>query len=213
MNVTATELAALLTVSKARVSQYVAEGKLKGCYTGDGRARRFDVELCRRALSGRLDAAQMMGNGADTRRALRDLAEMADGDADAVPKQGEPKPQSFDGRLNPTDPDRYELARADKAEQDARKARRDNEREEGNWVLAAEVERQTARLMAREVGGFETVLRDGARVVADQLGVDFRVVRQLLMQTWRQHRTERAGSLDRDAQAEVMTDAERAEDI
>ena len=49
-----TELAARLAVSKARVSQYVSEGKLDGCYVGEGRARRFDLDKVATALGRRL---------------------------------------------------------------------------------------------------------------------------------------------------------------
>ena len=39
VQVNATTLAQRLGVSKARISQYVAQGTLAGCFTGEGRAR------------------------------------------------------------------------------------------------------------------------------------------------------------------------------
>ena len=65
------DLAKALNVSKGRVSQYVSEGKLAGCFTGDGRARRFDLGKAATALGRQLDPGQMMGNGAGTRAAIR----------------------------------------------------------------------------------------------------------------------------------------------
>ena len=49
MQVNATTLAQRLGVSKARISQYVAQGTLAGCFTGEGRARRFDLDLVQKA--------------------------------------------------------------------------------------------------------------------------------------------------------------------
>lgn len=198
-NLNATELAARLDVSKARISQYVSEGKLDGCYTGEGRARRFDIEKVSAALGRRLDPGQMMGNGSETRKALRNIEA---GEAPA------PRAQKSDAPLLPNDPDRYELARILNAEEDARRKRRDNERDEGRWVLAEEVARHTARTMAQEVAQFETALRDGARAVADALGVDFREVRKIMMDQWRAHRAGRSQQLQAESSAAPMTDTE-----
>lgn len=200
----ATELAARLDVSKARISQYVSEGKLDGCYSGEGRARRFDMERVAIVLGKRLDAGQMLGNGASTRAALKDLA------ADPAPFAFDPAPRekrdgSHDGALPGNDPDRYELARIQNAEEDARRKRRDNERDEGRWVLAEEVERHAASALSKEIAQFEAVLRDGARLVADTLGVDFREVRKLLLNQWRSHRAAQASKLSAGAQSATMT--------
>lgn len=198
VQVNATTLAQRLGVSKARISQYVAQGTLAGCFTGEGRARRFDLDLVQQALHQRLDPGQMLGNGAGTRAALRDL--------DAPTPRTTPRTDSL---LEPRDPDRYELARILNAEEDARRKRRDNERDEGRWVLADEVERISGQALAREIGLFEAVLKDAARAVADGLGVDYREVRQILMAEWRSYRTARAGQIRGLAEAAQMTDAER----
>lgn len=204
----ATELAARLDVSKARISQYVSEGKLDGCFSGDGRSRRFDLDKVQAALGKALHPGQMLGNGAATRRALRDLV-----DDDAAPMPAPPKPPKSGSALDPRDPDRYELARILNAEEDARRKRRDNERDEGRWVMAEEVQRQTARAMAQEVAQFETVLRDAARAVADRFGLDFREVRKVLMDQWRDHRGSRSALLVEGADAAAMTDTEKAAQV
>lgn len=206
---TASELAARLGVSKGRVSQYVSGGQLAGCYSGDGRNRRFDVAKCAMALGKRLDAGQMMGNGSATKRSIVDLMTQADEDTPAKP----PQRQRTDGPVALTDPDRYELARIDKAEQEARRLRRQNAQEEGLYVLASEVERQVARVVGQEVAEVETVLREAARAVADALGVDFKAVRKVLMDKWREHRAARVEVLSAEADAAGMTDAERDGDI
>ena len=201
-NLNATELATKLDLSKARISQYVSSGKLDGCYTGDGRARRFDLDKVKAALRKNLDLGQMSGNGLATRRALRTLTE---DDAPAPPAA----PRKTDGAMDPRDPDRLELATIQIKEEEARRRRRDNARDEGLWVLAEEVERHTARALAQEIGRFELVLRDGARLIADRLGVDYRSARAALMETWREHRTARAPQIAAEAEAAPMTDAER----
>lgn len=207
MQVNAARLADALGVSRARISQYVSSGVLTGCFTGEGRQRLFDVDLATAALKGNLDRGQMMGNGAATKKALREIVEGGGPPTTKpAPKVTQSRP---DGVLPSSDPDRYELARTQSAEEDARRKRRDNERDEGRWVIAAEAEQATARLVSQEIGKFETVLRDGARSVADKLGVDYRETRQILMQVWREYRSRRATELMTDAQSTALTEAER----
>lgn len=204
------ELAARLGVTRGRVSQMVAEGKLEGCYTGTGRARKFDLAKVAAVLPQKLDPGQMMGNGAGTKRALAALRE----DVDApVPTPAPPPRQRESGELSPNDPDRYELARTQKAEEEARRLRRQNAEAEGQYVLASEVQLQVARQIGQEIAEVETVLRDGARRVADKLGVDFKAVRALLIETWRAHRGARVEHLRERADAARLSDAERDQDI
>lgn len=214
-----TDLAKALQVSPGRVSQYVSEGKLEGCYTGAGKARRFDLGRVAVALGRQLHPGQMMGNGAETRKALNALkiGQPAVDDGEDVGRlaSGPVKPaaQRDGGLLVSTDPDRYELARTQKAEEEARRLRRMNAEAEGTYVLAAEVERQVARLIAQEIAEVEAVLRDGARRVADKLGVDFKAVRQIMVEQWRMHRATRSDVLADVAQAAVPSDAEQEQDI
>lgn len=196
-----TELAARLAVSKARVSQYVSEGKLEGCYVGEGRARRFDLDKVAHALGRKLHPGQMMGNGATRRDALRQLA------TDEPPAPSSPGSR-FDGPLPVADADRYEMARTLKAEEEARRLRRQNMAEEGTWVLAEEVERRSSRALAQEVAQFETLLRDAARAVADDFGLDARAVRKVLMDKWRAYRADRVQELTALAEGAEMTQAE-----
>jgi len=200
-----TELAARLAVSKARISQYVSEGKLNGCFTGDGRGRRFDLDKVAQALGRKLHPGQMLGNGSATRDALRDLGN------DDVPAVA-PRLRS-DAPLPLNDTDRYEMARTLKAEEEARRLRRQNMAEEGTWVLAEEVERHTARAMTQEIAQFETMLRDAARAVADQFGLDFRSVRKVLMDEWRRYRADRSAQIGGQAHGTAMTDEEQEADV
>lgn len=204
-----TELAQRLSVSKGRVSQYVAEGKLDGCFEGDGRSRRFDLEKVAERLGRVLDKGQMLGNGIETRRAIRQVvvAPPATKPADAVAQKRR------DGKLDERDPDEMELLKIAKANEELRRIRRDNALADGSYVLAEAAQREMARLVGQEIAEVETVLRDGARIVADKLGVDFRTVRKLLVDAWRAHREGRSETLKAVAADAEMSDAEKAADI
>lgn len=215
------ELARKLGLSKGRVSQLVAGGQLAGCYSGDGRARRFDLDKASAALNRKLDPGQMMGNGAGTRRVLRSLQQQ-DGAKEIAADPGDPIAAAAapaeagpveGGALGLRDLARYELARMAKAEEDLRTARLKNGREEGQYVLAAEVERQVSQALAKEIGAVEAYQREVARVLADKMGVDFKLVRAILIEEWRAHRNGRVVVLQADAEVAELTEAERIEDI
>ncbi len=199
-----TELAKELGLSKGRISQYVSEGKLDGCFTGAGRARRFNVDRVRAVLEQRLDPGQMLGNGAETKRRLRD-GEAAPG----APEASSPTPKQ-DGQLPRNDPDRYELARIQKVEEEARRLRRQNMLEEGSVVLAEKAAREATRALSRELAQVEDFLRRAARAIADELGVDFKEARKLVIDLWREHRGARAEAMAEEATAATM-DAEEDE--
>lgn len=214
---TTTELAARLGLSKGRISQYVSEGKLAGCYRGDGRSRRFDLAAATAALGRGLDLGQMTGNGLNTRRALREIeaAQNVGAPADPAPAprqveavRPEPRPAAVPLPLTPAEPDRLEMATILAKEEQARKLRRDNERDEGNWVLASEVRQNVARAMAQELAEFESVIRDTARAIADVYGLDFREVRKVMMDRWREHRQNRMSQAQTAAGTAAMSEAE-----
>lgn len=218
---TTTELAVRLGLSKGRISQYVSEGKLAGCYRGDGRSRRFDLAAATAALGRGLDLGQMTGNGLNTRRALREIEAAQNGGAPADPApapasapcsveavQPKPRPAAVPLTLTPAEPDRLEMATILAKEEQARKLRRDNERDEGNWVLASEVRQNVARAMAQELAEFESVIRDTARAIADVYGLDFREVRKVMMDRWREHRQNRMSQAQTAAGTAAMSGAE-----
>ena len=208
------ELAKELGVTKGRVSQFVAAGKLTGCYSGDGRARRFDLGKVTEALGRRLDPGQMLGNGAGTKRVLASLQQGLDHPSKEMPVAKDPREFPAGASvLSPSDPTGYELARAQSATEDARRKRRENLLAEGLYVLTSEVELQVARALGQEIKEFEGVLRDGARKIADDLGVDFLKARQILVQAFRAHRALRSSVLDQQSAQSEMTEAETEADI
>lgn len=194
----ATELAAMLDLTKGRISQLVAEGKLDDCYVGTGRARRFDPVAVARALGRRIDPGQRLGNGAATQAAAARILH------DQVPPPRS-APTAIDGD--------YEQARTVKAQEEARRLRRLNAEAEGAFVLAEEAARQARRQIGQEIAEVQTFIRDAARVIADRHGVDFKTVRQCLVDQWRAHRGRRAEEAEERAANAEMTAAELEQDI
>jgi transcriptional regulator with XRE-family HTH domain len=205
---TATQLATKLDLSKGRISQLVTEGKLDGCYKGDGRSRRFDLAACANALNRKLDPGQMMGNGARTRQTLREIEE-----TDSPVEAPQDVPERDSAPLRTTDQARYEMARTLKAEEEARKLRRLNAQDDGTLVLADQAGREARRALAAELAQFENVLRNAARAVADKMGVDFKTARQIMIDVWREHRGARAQQLDHEAEAAEMVPEEQDADF
>lgn len=203
---TGSDLAKIFGVSKQRVHQWVKEGKLKGCFDGEGHFRRFDVAKCAEALGKRLDPGQLMGNGAATRAAIRDLAAASTGN---LPDDHTASVEA----KGSVDPDSFEAVRIQKTQEETRRLRRINAESEGRYVLATEAAQATTRLLGQEIAQFEMALRDGSRMVADKLGVDFKTVRQLMVEAWRGHRTERAADLEALAEGAELSEVEKAEDI
>jgi phage terminase Nu1 subunit (DNA packaging protein) len=200
--VSASELAIRLDVSRGRVSQWVAEGKLRGCYTGEGRARRFDLDAVRVALGRNLDTAQALGNGRATLAAIGAISDPDPGD----------DLDDGDGLINGTKA-RYDAARTLLTEERARAARYDNAQREGTLVLASEVEAQVLAQIGQELAQVDAFLRVAAKDVAAATGADARVVRAVLTAAWRRHRGERAVAADTRAAGAKPSPAERAADF
>lgn len=208
-SISASELANQLNLSKGRISQYVSEGKLDGCFKGDGRARRFDPALVAEALGRGLDKGQMLGNGLSTRRALRTIKV----EAEPVDAPTESPDRKRDGRVDRGDTDQLELLKIARANEELRTLRRNNATSEGQFVLAAEVDRAVSKLIAQEIAEIETVLEQGARAIADELSIDYRAARKILKDIWREHREARAVQLQSQSEVAAMTEAEKAADI
>lgn len=203
MGLRAVELAQQLGLSKGRISQLVGEGRLNGCYEGDGTHRRFDPVKVAVALQAKLDAAQMLGNGAGTKRALRAILQ----------EQPAPTFHPKSEQMSPSDPDRYELARSAKAEEELRAMRLRNGREEGQYVLASEVDRNVSRVVAQNLAETEAFMKEVAALVAGKMGIDQRQVRQIILDGWREFRTNRAKDLAAAADDADLSDIELAEQI
>ena len=205
--VNATTLAAMIGVTKSRISQLVADGRLEGAYSGYGRDRRFDPVKAAQLLDVKLDAGQALGNGASAASARRDLIS-GERPADRRPTANAAPPSAEEA-----DTARYQRARTEQAEIETMLKRRRLAEEDGRWVLASEVERATRAALAAEIAQVESMLRDGARQAADELGVDYRALKAILLEQWRRHRARRRDELAEQAGDAELTADELAEDI
>lgn len=204
----------MLELTRGRVSQLVSEGKLEGCFHGEGRARRFDPAMVAQAIGRRLDPGQRLGNGSRTQEKARKLL---DGESAAVgPQRGEPnaaRRRDATTRLAEVTANEYERARTEKAIEETCRIRRMNEEAEGRFVLVEEVSRQVRRQLGQEIAEVNTFIRDAARRVADRHGVEFKAVRQQMIDIWREHRAARSKASAHTASAAVMSEDELASDI
>lgn len=198
--VKAAALARALNISRQRVSQLVAEGKLEGSYSGSGRDRRFDPVIAAKLLDIRLDAGQVMGNGAAAAGTRRELL-MSGGNRETVTRR--PVASAVHPDAEDDDAARYQRARAEQAEIDTLLKRRRLAEEEGRWVRVSEVERATRTALAGELAQIEAMLRDAARRLADEMGVDYRAAKAVLVAEWRRHRAARRDDLAAQAEAEA----------
>lgn len=198
-HVRASDLAAALGITKGRVSQLVAEGRLDGCFTGEGRDRRFDLERAAQALDRRLDPSQTLGNGAAAFAARR--AVLGEGPEPAP----EPTPRADDPLT------RLAAARAENAELDARRKRREEMLAAGRYVLADEVARAQAAAVARALDALERHHLEAVRRLAEAAGHDIRTALAEARDAWRDQRRRLSADFAAAADAATHTEAERAE--
>ena len=194
--VTATELAERMGVDRSRISHLLREGKLEGTYSGEGRERRFDVARVASALNMRLSLGQQTGNGA---RAAAARAAIADSDRAGGPPDPDQQRRLADHHARAAAI--IAKAKADRAELEVADLRRRQAAQEGRWVLASEVQREVRAAIGSEIAEFEAALRMAARRIADQTGSDFREVKRILAECWREHRARRAEMLQDEAEA------------
>ncbi|MFN3646249.1 MAG: excisionase family DNA-binding protein [Gemmobacter sp.] len=198
-----TDLAAELGVSKGRVSQWVSEGKLRGTFTGDGRARRFDLAAVQVALNRSLDVAQALGNGRQTLERIGAIS------APPPPADDADDTAGMDADIKR----RYDIARAMRIEEQARAARYDNDQREATLVLASEVQAQVLAQIGQELAQIDGFLRQVSVELAEALGAQRQQVRAILNAAWRRHRGERAAAAAMRADAAKLTAAEQEADF
>jgi hypothetical protein len=192
------EVAAVLGVTGARISQLVAEGRLAGCYAGSGRQRRFNAAACAEAMGARLDAGQQTGNGMAALAARSEL--LAD------------RPAPTDAGSSAAAAGlRLVLARAEAAELAARQKRREEAEATGRYILADEAARAFRATVADVLTGAERVLIAEARTLAREVGADQAAVVARARAAWRRARVAEAGRLSKAAEAAVPTAGEAAE--
>lgn len=160
-----------LNVHRSAVAHWIKDGKLSrepgGGLVDHNDKEQIDVPAALEKLQITLDPGQGLGNGAQT-QAMLNLSE-SDDEASEPPETAKP---SIPRPANP-DAERYNAARADRAELDANMARLAYEREMGNWVNRAEAEAETRREATKLIGQVRNIVEQALPVaVAEALGTD-----------------------------------------
>jgi len=173
------EFAVAVNLSKGRISQLIAEGKLDGAMVGEGRNARIDLDKGREALKLRLDPAQRLGNGAAT-----NLASPASA---ATAKETD----TLDLQLKQAKVAQLEAANAKQAEEAL--ARR------GIYVRAEHATAEAGKLAGLILQMFEGGLNDAAAEIAAHFKLPARDVTHLMRQRFRAVRANVSARLAQDA--------------
>ncbi len=209
------EFAALRGVSPGRVSQWLAEGKIKpNALVGEGRGAKINVEIATRHLQESLDPNQRFGlNGISTRLDLNEPspasapakpAPKADTAPPAPPPPSvEPAAQSVEDQIKREKLRQAQLATARAEEQD-RLSR-------GVYILAAEARDETTRTAARMINSFDGAIPDMAAAIAAKWQLPSRDVTHLLRAEFRKMRARLASEFAELAAAEPETVADPTE--
>jgi hypothetical protein len=160
------EFAALLGVTRGRVSQWLAGRRIDGdAIVGEGRTARINVKIARRQLQDRLDLGQRLGaNG---------RAQLASPDPTEAAIKGQ------------------RLAALELANE---KARIEAARENGRYVEADAVRQEMGAIAGRMVSAFEGCLPAFADAVAASTPMAQRDALHLLRGVWRAARARLGGS-------------------
>lgn len=179
---TKTEFAAICGVSKARVSQWIKEGKIgAGELDGQGRAAKIKVDAAIGKLKLRLDPGQRIGNGLGTRL------------APGSPDVGDSENDVLDRRLK--------AARLQTAEAQNRKMQEDEKVRKGIYVRATEASEEAAHLTNNIVQAFEQAIVEWATETAALHQLPQRDVVHLAHKRIREARAKIAASLASQAAA------------
>lgn len=163
------EFAALMKVSPGRVSQWIAEGKIKGAaLIGDGPRAKINVPVAQQQLGRSLDPVQLAAQSRPAPTQIPLGAEEA------------PPADTVD-----TDQVRMMRAKADKAEIEAEQARRELDAERGRYTLAEAALREWTKQAKALIDAEHEWHRDLALVIASELGIEAKAVEGVLRREFR----------------------------
>ncbi|MBG6211531.1 hypothetical protein IWQ49_006219 [Labrenzia sp. EL_126] len=173
--VTKGEFAKFINVSRSRVSQYIAEGKIYGdALVGTGRGAKINRPIAQEQLRRVLHIGQMIGNGLETN--LTGLGQPAEPTFDQVPPQGEePKPELPDPRV-PSIEDKLKQERLFQEQIRSRKAAEDEEKRKGRFTPTEEVRASNTRIAVQMIQTFEGSLPTMAAKIASKFELPVRDV-------------------------------------
>ncbi len=159
------EFARLVGITPARVSQYLAEGRISGeAVIGVGRHARIDVAVAQEQLRNRLDADQRIANG--RARLAASLSPIEEG---------------------------IKAERLRQLQHLNAKAAEEADARRGRYVLATDAKQELGRVAGRLVAGFEGSLPELAAAIAASSSVSQRDALHVLRGAWRTIRARLSG--------------------
>ena len=181
------QFAVLTNVSKGRVSQWIAEGKIDGdALDGEGRDAKVRVPIALAQLKKRLNIDQRFGNGLGTRLDLR-LVSPAPTDEPVEPPP--PRP--------PTVEEKIALERLEQLQRNNRQAAKEEATRAGLLTDAEDARRQFGRIAQSMVTVFEGALTDLATSISATFKLPQRDVLHHLRGEFRKVRAAAAESVRR----------------
>lgn len=173
--VTKAEFAKYIKVSRSRVSQYIAEGKIYGdALVGWGRGSRINRPIAQEQLRKALNIGQMLGNGLETQ--LAGPPQPAEPTFDQVPAQNEEsKPELPDPRVSSIE-DKLKQERLFQEQIRSRKAAEDEEKRKGRFTPTEEVRASNTRIAVQMIQTFEGSLPTMAAKIASKFELPVRDV-------------------------------------
>ncbi len=168
------EFARRRNVSRARVSQWIDEGKISGAaIVGEGRGALIVETIAIRQLQQKLDIGPRAGNGLDTDLKIGSpaapIAPQARGDLPlASPAEVSPAPASAPDASPEYDPieERIKRARLDEIERRNRKSAEEELARRGRFMETAAAIRQFGVIASRVLNVFEGALADYASAIS-----------------------------------------------
>ncbi|WP_210268605.1 hypothetical protein [Oricola thermophila] len=212
------EYAARRGVTPARISQYIADGKIgPSALKGEGRSARIIVEIADRHLAQRLDASQALGANGAMSRAVNETPQ-PDRPAPHPPAGCDGDLQRRPAGVAETETEAaLRVAAQEKAEQAkllTAKMRRQEALETGRYILAADARAQIARATSAAFRVMEAGIRNMAADLAAQFELSEAEVSHALVKSFRAVRERAAADFKAQAEAlpEHVEDGEEVDD-
>jgi len=193
------EFARRRNVSPGRVSQWIAEGKIRGeALDGDGRNARIREAVAVAQLNERLDLGQRFGNGLATRLDAPDVVPAA---AETAPAASTVLPFRKEEPLADTVEKQIARERLESLQRQNRAGAIDEAERAGRLTDSEAVARSTGKMASQLIAMFEGALPEFASAIAAKHQIPHRDLLHLLRTEFRKVRASTAQAFKREADA------------
>ena len=187
------EFAAICGVTKGRVMQWIAEGKIKpDAIVGEGRGARINVELAAAQVEEGSNASQRYStNGLSTRLSRETRPKAATATKLAAAKLATPKLEVAKLEAAPVEDTVEGLLKREKPRQaqlQTLRAEKEERKERGLLTDTAAARGEATRRTVEQLNQFESIVRDLASVAAGKFGVSGRDMLHLMQTEYKRLR-------------------------